>query len=74
MGQWSGDPGTLSDDQRETVHAVMKFYGNRSAQGLSDLTHREDPWLNARHGLGDGERGNHEITLASLEEYYSSLS
>lgn len=52
----------------------MKFYGNRSAQGLSDLTHREDPWLNARHGLGDGERGNHEITLASLEEYYSSLS
>jgi uncharacterized phage-associated protein len=68
-----GDPDRLSQDQRDTVDAVLKFYGDRSAQWLSDLTHSERPWRDARKGMDDGERGNREITLASLEEYYSSL-
>jgi hypothetical protein len=33
----------------------------------------EDPWRNARKGLGPDEVGNREITLASMAEYYGSL-
>jgi len=74
VSEWPrGDAGRLTRAERSTVDIVLDFYGDKSAQWLSDLTHREQPWLQARRGLPDGERGNHEITLSSLEEYYSSL-
>ena len=68
-----GNPEKLSATARETVDAVIKFYGKRSSQYLSDLTHMEDPWRNTREGLAPGERGNRVITHASMAEYYSSL-
>lgn len=63
----------LTDIQRETVDAVLEAYGNRSAQWLSDQTHAEDPWRMAMEGMNEGERGEREITLESMSEYYSSL-
>jgi uncharacterized phage-associated protein len=63
----------LSPEQKETVDSVLDFYGDKSAQWLSDLTHMELPWIEARKGLASNERGNHEITLAALHEYYSSI-
>ena len=68
-----GNPGALDENQRSTVDAVLEYYGPRNAQALSDMTHKEDPWRLARAGLPEGVRGNAEITLASLSEYYSSL-
>lgn len=69
------DPDTLDRDQRETVDAVLQFYGEKSSQWLGDLTHMEAPWRDAREkgGLGSGERGKVPITHASLHEYYSAL-
>jgi uncharacterized phage-associated protein len=68
-----GDPKKLGKDAQETVDAVLDYYGKRTAQWLSDLTHAEDPWRNARKGIPDGERGSREITHAALDEYYSGL-
>jgi uncharacterized phage-associated protein len=68
-----GHPERLTSDQRETVDAIVKFYGKMSSQQLSDLTHREDPWRDARHGLDSSERGNRVISHAAMAEYYSSL-
>ena|SRR5437870_524513 len=68
-----GDPSNLTQDEIETVDAVINFYGKKTAQFLSDLTHRERPWRDARKGLEDGERGSSEISLSSLHEYYGSL-
>lgn len=62
------DAANLTSAQRETVNAVLEFYGPRDAQWLSDLTHLEDPWKEA---WAQGQ--NTEITPASLSEYYSSL-
>lgn len=70
---WNGNPDALDDSQRETVSGVLKFYGKMSSQELSNLTHQEDPWKNARVGLGPGDRGSREITHAALAEYYGSL-
>ncbi len=66
-----GDPDNLSKDQVETVDAVLKFYGGKSAQWLSDLTHNEAPWRDARRGLGDDDRRSPVIALDSMREYYS---
>ena len=68
-----GKAENLTASQRQTVDMVLKFYGDKSAQWLSDLTHAEDPWRLARAGLPVGERSNNEITLASMAEYYSGL-
>jgi uncharacterized phage-associated protein len=72
--EWQGDPSKLTDPQRETITKVLEFYGLMAPQVLSDLTHTEKPWLNARSGLSVGDRGSRVISLADMAEYYSSLS
>jgi uncharacterized phage-associated protein len=69
----SSDAEVLDAEQRDSVDAVLNYYGDRSAQWLIDLTHAEEPWKQARSGLAPGERGNNEITHASMADYYSSL-
>jgi len=74
VNNWSwGNTEKLSRTQKETICGVLDFYGDKPSQWLSDLTHNEDPWKNARTGLSPGERGNKIITLADMMEYYSSL-
>jgi uncharacterized phage-associated protein len=68
-----GNPDTLSDDEKETVDAILGFYGKLSSQQLSDLTHREEPWKEARRGLDPTDRGFRVISHASMVEYYGSL-
>lgn len=72
----TGDATALTADERETVDSVLRFYGGKSAQWLSDLTHQEAPWKDARAkaGLRDGDHGTAEITPAAMAEYYGSLS
>jgi len=74
-GEIGGDPTVLKKSQRETVDSVLGFYGQKSSKYLIDLTHEEDPWKNARAraGLSPMERGDAEITLADMSEYYGSL-
>jgi uncharacterized phage-associated protein len=69
----NGDRTKLTKDQRETIDAVLKTYGDKSANWLSALTHREDPWVDARRGLGDGERGSRVITHGAMADYYGNL-
>lgn len=70
-----GDKTRLSEDECETIDGVLKFYGNKTAQWLSDLTHMEDPWKKAREraGVRDGQSCNERITDADMAEYYSGL-
>ena len=69
----SGNTEALNATQRETVDAVLDYYGEKTSQWLSDLTHREDPWKDARKGLSPADRSNKVITRASMAEYYGSL-
>ncbi len=69
-----GNPRLLNRAQRETVDAVLGYYGHRPAQWLIELTHMEDPWVQARKGLPKLERGNRVISLDAIADYYSSLS
>jgi uncharacterized phage-associated protein len=68
-----GDPENLDKDAIETIEAVLSYYGDKASQWLSELTHSEAPWRDARIGLMPGERGDHIITYAAMQEYYESL-
>lgn len=69
------DISRLSEQQKENIDKVLEFYGNKTAQWLIDLSHMEDPWIEARRkeGLKDGEKGSPIISHASMHEYYSGL-
>lgn len=71
---FTGNPGLLSPSQKDTVDAVLDFYGNRPAQWLIDLSHSEAPWKTARKGMPETARGTRNISLESMAEYYSSLA
>lgn len=72
-GDIRGGDGNLTETQLETIDAVLATYGDKPSHWLSDLTHAESPWKEAREGLDRGERGNQVITLASMHRYYESL-
>lgn len=73
-GEFRGDPGVLDKSQRDTVDAVLGYYGTLSAYELSTLTHREAPWKDARGDIEPGQRSNNVISNASMAEYYGSLT
>jgi uncharacterized phage-associated protein len=68
-----GDPSRLSEKQVTTATMVLDFYGDKDPQWLSDLTHMEKPWQQARHGMPDDLPSSATITLDSMLEYYSSI-
>jgi len=68
-----GDAGALDSTQRDTVDAILKFYGDKTSQWLSELTHKERPWKEARGDTAPGERSDREITHEAMAEYYGSL-
>jgi len=68
-----GNIDNLKLEEKETIDAVLQAYGHKPAQWLSDLTHMEKPWNEAREGIPIGQNCENEITLASMSEYYSGL-
>jgi uncharacterized phage-associated protein len=70
---FAGKKSNLDADAKDTIKQVLKFYAKKDAHWLSDLTHSERPWRDARRGVGAGERSNNEISKAAMAEYYGSL-
>lgn len=76
VSNWSswGNPNGLTGNEEETIDAVLDAYGKYTAHELSEMTHREDPWRDARSELPEGARSAAHITQASMHEYYHGLS
>ena len=69
-----GNTKKLSSGQRETIDAVLDYYGDKTGRYLSDLTHLERPWTEARAGLQPGERGEVVIEYNDMVDYYGGLT
>ena len=63
----------FTKDQIETMDSVISFYGDRSPNYLSELTHKERPWKETRGNLPLGEPSNKVIPKELMQEYYSGL-
>lgn len=64
----SGDSSKLEAFQKETIDKVVEFYNIYTSKQLSDITHVEAPWKDAR-----GRGSDNEITLESMVNYYGEL-
>ena len=65
--------GNFTEDEIETMDAVLNYYGKREPQWLSELTHKEAPWKNARSGIPAGQPCKEVITKESMAQYYGGL-
>lgn len=76
VGELAGDPEALDKSESGSVDAVLNTYAPMTAHQLSELTHTEPPWLDARQvaGLAPMDRGNAEITHESMAWYYDALT
>ena len=63
----------LTNDERDTINAVLRDYGSMAGYDLRELTHLEDPWKQARKGVAPMEPCNNEITQEMMRLYYGSL-
>lgn len=64
----------FTNDQIETMQAVIDYYGEKSPSYLSELTHKERPWLEARGNIPLGEPSDNIISMESMQQYYGGLS
>lgn len=68
-----GNENNLSYEQKATIDSVLEHYAPHDAQWLSQLTHMEDPWQQARKGVALGFGCSNIITKESMAMYYGSL-
>lgn len=73
LTSWEGEAARLTDSERETIDAVLDHYGKLSPRELSELTHREQPWQDARNGLEPTDRGSRAISLETMQEFYAGV-
>lgn len=69
----SGNVEALTENQRDSIDRVLEALQDKSGQWLSELSHGELPWQEARGGVPPMERGGAVISLAVMHEYYSGL-
>ena len=68
-----GNSDNLSDGQRENIDEVLAHYGDKDAQWLSQLTHMQQPWRDARGGTPIGDKCHNIISKESMAMYYAAL-
>lgn len=67
-----GCPDSLDATARKTVDAIIEHYSGWTARELSDNTHAELPWRQARQGFAPTERCSVTITHQSMYDYYKN--
>lgn len=76
--EWKGAPLPRPDtplpdidaQTQEILDDVWDTYGQFTAKRLEELTHSEDPWIDAREGCGPGDPSNAIISDDAMRAYY----
>ena len=58
----------ISEEDKYIVNNVIAEYGALASWKLSELSHKEKSWKNARIGLKDGENGSIKLSLDDIRE------
>ena len=66
----SGDSSALTDAERGLIDGVCSALGSMTGAELSERTHVEDPWLQAREGLRPSAPSDAVITQEAMRRYY----
>jgi uncharacterized phage-associated protein len=67
------NPSQIPRNERSFLDDVWEMYGKFTAKYLEKLTHKEEPWLDARDGTPEGEYCDTPIDDALMKEYYGKM-
>lgn len=63
---------SIPQEDRLLIDSVLETYGPYSGVDLEQLTHSEQPWIEARNGLPELVRCENEINEQTMQNYYSA--
>lgn len=63
----------LIKESEELLTEVLSIYGEHSASYLEELTHSEQPWIEARGGLPPFVNSSNEISKLSMTSFYRQM-
>jgi uncharacterized phage-associated protein len=66
------DPGALPEHERAVLNSVLEVYAPLSGDQLEEMTHREDPWIEARAGVAPAARSENIISEATMQRFYAA--
>ena len=66
-----GDGAALFPREKTAISSVLNFYGAWTKEQLIEQTHQEEPWLEAREGLGKHARSNNAISKETTMRFYA---
>jgi uncharacterized phage-associated protein len=69
-----GNPDALAPETSDFLRRVLGAYSGKSGRWLSDLTHRERPWVEARAGLASDEPSRKVIGRETMKDYYAETA
>ena len=67
------DTNIFSEAQKETMDIIWDGYGDFDGKYLEELTHQEDPWIEARGECSPGEYCSNIIDPNAMKSYYMKM-
>lgn len=58
----------ISEESKYIINNIILEYGSLASWKLSELSHKELSWKNARTGLEEGENGKRKLKLEDIRE------
>ena len=65
------DFNVLPDTKQSHIDDVLEAYAKYRGSQLEEMSHREEPWLEARKGYRTSERCENEISEETMRRYYA---
>ena len=65
------DESTIETEPKLHVLSVLEAYGDFADTQLEDMTHREEPWIEARNGIPQNQRCETEIREDTMRRFYA---
>lgn len=62
----------LPDHELQHINGILEVYGGLTGSQLENMTHSEDPWIQARTGLEPNQRCERDINEALMQSYYAA--
>lgn len=69
-----GNEEALTEDERGVIDLVLKTFGMYGGKTLERITHKEEPWIDARKGYDDGIPSREIIPKDSIKRYFKTVN
>jgi uncharacterized phage-associated protein len=66
------DPLALAEHERAVLNSVLEVYAPLTGDQLEEMTHREDPWIEARRGVTPSARSDSMISEDTMKKFYAA--